>query len=61
MNLSIIIVKTIFEAMELGKSIEGEHTDREKKMVRIRAWGISISRIGYARRRQSGSLRRHIY
>lgn len=35
-----------------GKSIEGERIDREKKMIRMRPWGTSTSRIRYATRRQ---------
>lgn len=59
--MSIITVKPVFEAMGLKESIEGEHIDGEKKMIRMRPWGTSISRIRYARRRQSGSLGRHSY
>lgn len=44
------MLKTVFEAMGPGKSIEGEHIDREKKMIRMRPWGTSISRIRYATR-----------
>lgn len=53
--MSIIMVKTVFEAMGLEESIEGEHRDEEKK-IRMKPWGTSISRTRYARRRQSGSL-----